>query len=262
MHKQLEHRVVHPSARRYRTPLLLLHGAWHGAWCWRAALDDFAARGFEAHAISLRGHGTSDAPRSINLCRLGDYVRDLATAVGAISPRPVVVGHSMGGAVLWSYLQTERLPGAVLLCTAPSGGTLRFLSDWVLRHPLAGLRALLTLNARHLVGTPRLAREAFFRPDIAPGDLELYAARMVPEALLVALQISRPAPRWAGASTPTLVIAAERDRVFTVEEQRATAADCAAELVVVPDAAHDLMLDPAWPVAAAAIERAVARWER
>jgi pimeloyl-ACP methyl ester carboxylesterase len=55
------------------------------------------------------------------------------------------------------------------------------------------------------------------------------------------------------------VIAAERDAVFDVEAQRVTARAYGAELVVVPGAAHDLMLDPAWPVAADAIERFLPR---
>jgi hypothetical protein len=34
---QLEHLVLHSDERRYATPLLLIHGAWHGAWCWHDA---------------------------------------------------------------------------------------------------------------------------------------------------------------------------------------------------------------------------------
>jgi hypothetical protein len=48
--------------------------------------------------------------------------------------------------------------------------------------------------------------------------------------------------------------------VFTLAEQRALATAYGAELIVVPEAAHDLMLDPAWDQAADAIERAVAQW--
>jgi hypothetical protein len=48
--------------------------------------------------------------------------------------------------------------------------------------------------------------------------------------------------------------------VFTETEQRALAAAYQADLVPIPEAAHDLMLDPAWPLAADQIEQAVAQW--
>lgn len=253
---RLEHHVFYPTTRRYRRPLLLLHGAWHGAWCWHPAMRDFAERGFEVHAISLRGHGGSDRGRGFNWTSLHDYVHDLRMALAAIVPAPVVVGHSMGGFVLQLLLAEQRVPGAVLLASIPVSGTARFLFSWLARHPLASLLALLTADGKRVVGTPRLARAAFFRPEIGEDELERAVALLGPESLRIALWeglILRPRP--ALNRSPLLVIAAERDAVFTLDEQRRTAAAYAAELLIVPEAAHDLMLDPAWPQAAAAIER-------
>jgi pimeloyl-ACP methyl ester carboxylesterase len=252
---QLEHLTLRPTDRRYATPLLLIHGAWHGAWCWRDAMTDFAARGFEVHAISWRGHGASDRPRSINLVGVRDYVRDLAQAIAAISPRPVVVGHSLGGYLTQLYMTEHELAGAVLLCAAPSKGVLPFLLRYARRHPLVYLRIFATLNLLHMVGTPDLAREAFFRDDIAPDMLERYRAQLVPESLRAAIDASlRVFPKPQRNRSPVLVIAAERDTIFTLDEQRALARAYDAELLIVPQAAHDLMLDPAWPQAADAIE--------
>ena len=48
----------YPAGAARPTPLLFVHGAWHGAWCWdEHFLDFFAAHGYAAHALSLRGHG-------------------------------------------------------------------------------------------------------------------------------------------------------------------------------------------------------------
>lgn len=252
----LEHHVLYPTTRRYRRPLLLIHGAWHGAWCWQPAMRDFAERGFEVHAISLRGHGGSDRGRGFNFTSLHDYVHDLRLALAAITPEPVVVGHSMGGFVLQLLLQGQQLPGAVLLASIPVSGAGRFLLSWTLKHPLANLLAVLTGDLRHSVGTPRLARAAFFRPAIAAAELERAVALLGPESLRIALWESLVLrPRPALNRSPLLVIAAERDAVFTLAEQRRTAAAYNAELLIIPQAAHDLMLDPAWAEAAGAIER-------
>jgi pimeloyl-ACP methyl ester carboxylesterase len=257
---QLEHLILRPTDRRYATPLLLVHGAWHGAWCWHDAMTDFAGRGFEVHAISWRGHGGSDRPRSINLVGVRDYVGDLAQAIEAISPRPVVVAHSLGGYLTQLYLTEHELAGAVLLCSAPHKGVLPFLLRYARRHPLVYLRIFATLNLLHMVGTPDLAREAFFRDDIAPDILRHYSAQLVPESLRTAIDTSLLVfPEPQRNRSPLLAIAAERDAIFTLDEQRALAQAYDAKLLIVPQAAHDLMLDPAWPQAADAIEDFVKR---
>ncbi|HZG68660.1 MAG TPA: alpha/beta fold hydrolase, partial [Herpetosiphonaceae bacterium] len=49
-----------PRSQARSSPVLFVHGAWHGAWCWAEHfLDYFAERGYGAHALSLRGHGGS-----------------------------------------------------------------------------------------------------------------------------------------------------------------------------------------------------------
>ncbi|HBU76315.1 MAG TPA: hypothetical protein DEB38_08600 [Acidimicrobiaceae bacterium] len=76
--------------------VLLVHGAWHGAWCWaplQRALDQL---GIPSHAIDLPGHGISPLP-------LGDLHGDAAAVVGALEALPpdtLLLGHSYGGAVI------------------------------------------------------------------------------------------------------------------------------------------------------------------
>jgi pimeloyl-ACP methyl ester carboxylesterase len=83
------------------TPLVVLvHGAWHGAWGWAALQAELDARSIPSLAVDLPGHGASTAD-------LTDLPGD-AAAVAAVIRRhvrrqggPVVlVGHSYGGAVI------------------------------------------------------------------------------------------------------------------------------------------------------------------
>jgi pimeloyl-ACP methyl ester carboxylesterase len=247
----LEHVVARPATPRRAPPLLLLHGAWHGAWCWERALPDLAARGFEAHAVSVRGHGASPpaSPRTTVLA----YARDVRAAIETVGGRPVLVGHSSGGYVAQLLITGAAGPppplaGAVLLCSSPVNVGAYFLSRGLRGAPMVSLPALLRRE-------PATVRRAFFRPDIAGEDLERHRMRLVPEPRLVTLSSMLLRPRPSRCRTPVLVIGAERDVVFDLEAQRETADAYGAELVVVPGAAHDLMLDPGWPVAAAAIER-------
>jgi pimeloyl-ACP methyl ester carboxylesterase len=245
----LEHLIARPARPRSAPPLLLLHGAWHGAWCWETALHDFAARGFIAHAVSVRGHGAS-SPAGITTT-IFDYARDVRSALVALGEPPIVVGHSAGGYVLQLLITgvvgpPPRIAGAVLLCSSPVSIGGYFLDRGLRGAPMVSLPALLRRD-------PATVRRAFFRPEIADAELERHRARMVNEPPFVTLSSMLLRPRPPRNRTPLLVIAAEHDAIFDLEAQRATAAAYAAELVCVPEATHDLMLDPAWPVATEAI---------
>jgi pimeloyl-ACP methyl ester carboxylesterase len=51
----------YPENRTRATPLLFVHGAFMGAWVWaETVLPYMAQHGYEAHAVSLRGHGQSE----------------------------------------------------------------------------------------------------------------------------------------------------------------------------------------------------------
>ena len=49
-----------PERRTRRKPLLLVHGELGGSWVWHRYQEFFAQRGWEAHAVNLRGHYWSD----------------------------------------------------------------------------------------------------------------------------------------------------------------------------------------------------------
>ncbi len=39
-----------PQSNARPTPLLFVHGAWHGAWCWENFLPYFAQHGYQTQA--------------------------------------------------------------------------------------------------------------------------------------------------------------------------------------------------------------------
>lgn len=241
----IEHNVQYPQVRAHRTPLLFQHGAWHGAWCWQSWMDYFASLGYEVHAISLPGHGRSSFNKKhINFYTFRDYVETLAEEVDAISPRPVVIGHSLGGAILQKYLERHRLPGAVLLAPLPSTGMLAMLLRFLRRHPIPMLNFLFTLDFYQWVKTPKLAQDLFLNPDTGI-DVAAFQKRLVRETMN-ALDLLFPFARVNPDPSPLLVIAGEMDTFFTLAEERKTAGKYGARLVVIDGQAHDLMLESAW----------------
>src|ERR1700749_4876043 len=88
---------------------VLVHGAWHGAWCWRDVAPALRVAGHAVEAIDLPAHGEGErAPGSV---RLEEYVEAVCAAVER-APRPVVlVGHSFGGVPITQA--AERLPDRI-----------------------------------------------------------------------------------------------------------------------------------------------------
>lgn len=77
--------------------LVLVHGAWHGAWCWERVVDHLRDdHGVRFRTLDLPGHGDSTEPLG-DLHTDADVVRAVLDEVGG----PVVlVGHSYAGAVI------------------------------------------------------------------------------------------------------------------------------------------------------------------
>lgn len=79
---------------------VLVHGAWHGAWCWRRLLPLLRAAGREAHAVTLTGVGERAHLLSPQV-DLATHVQDVLGLIEAEELQQVVlVGHSYGGLVV------------------------------------------------------------------------------------------------------------------------------------------------------------------
>jgi Alpha/beta hydrolase family len=104
---------------------LFVHGAWHGAWCFRLVVDELARRGHRADAVDLPCD------------QVGLTQDDYAALVGP-QPEAIVVAHSLGAQTA-ALLEARRRVylGALLpvadaepACFVPGfGGTVRDEQD-------------------------------------------------------------------------------------------------------------------------------------
>ena len=231
--------------------ILLVHGAWHGPWCWQDLAQRLGELGHEVHTVRLRGH---DQQTGRIWHRIHDYVEDARVAATGCPAPLVVVGHSMGGLVVQKYLERGEAAGMVLLTPIPSRGSLPAIGRLALRHPIALLRATLALRLRPFVRTSALVRDLFFTAETGQETVDATWSRLGDESYLAFLEtvVLRPRPGWI--RVPTLVVAAEYDRFFTVAEMEQTARAYGTEAVVIEGSGHDLMLDDNWPEVARRID--------
>ncbi len=230
------------------TPLLFVHGMWHGAWCWEEHfLPYFAEHGYVSHGLNLRGHGGSEGRERLRWTTMADYAQDVAEVSSQMPVHPVLVGHSMGGMLVQKYLESHDAPAAVLLASVPPGGVLRTTLRVCRSHPWAFLKANLTLSMFPVVGTPALAQELCFSADMPQETVQAYFARLQDDsyrAYLDMLGLNLPKPHMV--KTPMLVLGAADDALFSPSEVRATAEAYGTQAEIFPHMAHCMMLETGW----------------
>jgi pimeloyl-ACP methyl ester carboxylesterase len=96
------------SATDMPRTFVLVHGAWHGGWCWRRVADCLRARGHRVFAPSLTGLGDRTHLFSKDIS-LQTHVDDIISVVETEELSDfVLVGHSYGGFVISGVADTLR----------------------------------------------------------------------------------------------------------------------------------------------------------
>jgi pimeloyl-ACP methyl ester carboxylesterase len=196
---------------------VLVHGAWHGAWCWEQVVPRLAARGHAVRAIDLPGHGADPAPPGA--VDWDDYMGRMGEVIADGDEPPILVGHSLGGAVISGA--ADRWPGRiralVYLCAmlpdAPDFFT-RFQATSVLS---AGIRPAPDGSLMEL--DPAVVREAFYH-DCSDEDAARAAARLRPQPARAFAMSFELAPDRFGR-VPRHYIECREDRAIDIATQRA-----------------------------------------
>ncbi len=239
-----------PAGEVRPTPLLFVHGAFGGAWVWdQGFLQACADAGWEAHAVSLRGHGHSDGGARLALTRLADYADDVIAVAKRLPAPPVLIGHSMGGLVVQACLYRFRAPAAVLLASAPPHG---LLGSWI-NMGLYQPRLLWQLWLMQTFGPVALDLQVLKRGLFSDSVSDDTVLEMLPRfgmesplAILDMMGLDLP-PSRSGLDLPVLVIGAENDAFVYPGALAETARTYRTAAEVMPGMAHAMMLDHDWP---------------
>ena len=84
-----------------RATLVLVHGAWHGPWCWQRLLPQLARQGLAVQCPALPSAGDAPAGLAEDASRVSAVLRGIAGPV-------VLCGHSYGGLVI-SAVETGQV---------------------------------------------------------------------------------------------------------------------------------------------------------
>ena len=230
--------------------VLISHGYAEHARRYDHVAQRLGQAGLLVYALDHRGHGRSGGKR-VWLKRLSDYTDDFATLVGlATADHPdlnrVVLGHSMGGAIVFAYTAGHVGDYAAVVLSGPAVAA-------QLEAPRA-LRVIAKALGRFFPGAPakKLPTEAISRdPEVVAkyhADPLVYHGPLPAGISRALLQVGENQPQLAAKLTaPLLVVHGELDKLVGVEGSRMLAENAGSSdfaLKVYPGLYHEVFNEP------------------
>jgi pimeloyl-ACP methyl ester carboxylesterase len=98
-------------------PVVLVHGFWHGSWCWSLVTAELAGRGIASVAVDLQGHGLNAGSPSSR------WARPFDAGAYAVEPSPVsaVTATSAAAALVDQVRQIGRGRACVVVAHSAGG---------------------------------------------------------------------------------------------------------------------------------------------
>jgi pimeloyl-ACP methyl ester carboxylesterase len=187
---------------------VLVHGGWHGAWCWKPLIDELEARGHQTTAMDLP---IEDASATFDT---------YADVVAASMPKRrdeqvVLVGHSYGGQTIPLVPAKDRpVDALVYLCAMPPVPGLTFVDQLRSEQTMLSRDHVLGLGPASPEGSrgwsdPDLARH-FMYADCTDQAVSWAFERLRPQAP----PTSAPCPLVSYPDLPTFYIACTDDQLI------------------------------------------------
>jgi pimeloyl-ACP methyl ester carboxylesterase len=234
-------------APRERLNFVLVHGSWHGPWCWEKLEPLLRAGGHQVTSVDLQGGLPAGQSN------LASYVKRVTDALDAQGGPAILVGHSSGG-VHVSQAAEER-PERIR--------RLVFLSGFVLANGESGRDAFkpgsdpgtqlpplfrpdfrpgtkIPVQIRLDVSNPAAVKEALYH-DCSDADVRAAIARIVPEPAAPGGQPLRLSAERFGRVDKAYIFCS-RDNAISPAKQREFAAKWPMRRTATLDASHSPFL--------------------
>jgi pimeloyl-ACP methyl ester carboxylesterase len=198
---------------------VLIHGAWHGGWCWRKVTALLEAKGHKAVAPDLPGHDNDPTPMAG--VTLKSYADRICEVVRAQSEPVILAGHSMGGVAITQAAENcaGQIRGLVYVCAfLPRNGD--SLMTWASQDAESMVNPNTTESQPD--GTLRFKRESTreaFYLNCTEEDIAFAQSRLVVQSPApFNTPVITTAERWG--RIPRYYVECERDRALTLKIQR------------------------------------------
>ena len=216
---------------------VLIHGAWHGGWCWKNVIPLIEKEGHKVIAPDLPGHG--DDKRPIAEITLPAYTDRVCQILDEQSESVILVGHSMGGVVITQT--AEYRPEKIKKLVYVTAFLLQN-GEVLLQHAEPDTEALVLPNLimsedQSYATVKEEALKEVFYADCSDEDVEFAKSRLVPQAAApFATPVNTTEENFG--RVPRVFISCLRDKAISpsIQEKLYTALPC--EKVISMDTSH------------------------
>lgn len=167
--------------------IVLVHGAWQGAWSFAYIIPLLSQSGWTVHAIDLPGNGYASVNAEANLA---NYSQQVIQCIENIPEPVVLLGHSGGGQTIAQVAEyiPQRIRHLVFLAgmMLPSGMSFiefkQFCQQHYPQHNFAGIAPYLSISAKGMSTVSHQGIKTIFLPDCPADKLEQLLHKFRPQA--------------------------------------------------------------------------------
>lgn len=214
--------------------MVLVHGAWHGSWCWTPVAERLRARGLTVTTVDLPGAGRNEEGGR----DLTGHAQYLSGVLAGLEQPSLVCAHSYGGAVLSEAVSSDSAARRLVFLTAfqleEGEVVLEFNSP---ADPSESAVPDFEVTGDELMPTVNYSRDAFYG-QLTGADADWALPQLTPEIMGT---IASPLTRAGWKDLESTYIVCGQDRAIAPSVQRAMAGRAGTRYEI-SDAGHSPMI--------------------
>jgi len=209
------------------TTFILVHGAWHGAWCWKKIIPLLEKAEHKVAAPDLPGLGSNQVP--VSEISFPGFVQHVCQLIDSQTEPVILVGHSLGGCTISQV--AEKRPDKIKALVYISGYLLRnneTAIQYVFADTEANMMSHINLSKDQSYSTVKeeAIKERFYS-DCSDEDVNFAKPLLVPESsapFMTPIEITEE----NFGRIPRTFISCQRDRAISsaIQKQMYTNLPC------------------------------------
>mgnify|MGYP000491554847 CR=1 FL=1 len=217
-------RVIEHKNKENRKTIILIHGAYHGAWCWE---ENFAPYFLERkiNVVSI------DFIRKSKKTKVEEYIQYLNKVIEKLEGELYVASHSLGAAILERYIvkYSPKLNGVIFLTPGP------FVKQ---------IRRAFVVNVHNIF---RNKKRFYFSERLEDDNAERYIEKLKKEPRWIEfLVVRKNIPGNYDWKYKTLILSSLNDQCMPISIGIDAGKRIGAKVIIYENICHDMMLDPEW----------------